>query len=80
MTSFTLTQKEICASRLFIKSLSNRLLKMNFFEFAHDSFSLFPNCTYQNERNNTKYHLTVPATACYFTSPAYVGLKNHSQK
>jgi len=64
-----LAQKDICASRLFIKPLSNGILKKNSFEFPHDSFSQFPKCAYQNERNNTKLHLTMAVTGCYFTLP-----------
>lgn len=36
-----------------IQPLSNRILKINFFQYAHNRFSLFPNSTYQNERNST---------------------------
>ena len=64
-----LAQKDICVSRLFIKPLSNGILKKNSFEFPHESFFLFPNFRYKNERNNTKYHLTMAATGCYFTLP-----------
>jgi len=62
-------QTKICASRLFIKPLSNKIMKQNFFEFAHDSLSIFPNFTYQNDGNNTKFHLMMAVTGCYFTLP-----------
>jgi len=39
---------------------------MNLFEFAHDRFSLFPNCTFQNDRNNTEFHLMMAVTGYYF--------------
>ena len=38
------------------------------------------NCTYQNERNNTEFHLPMGDVGCYFRLPPLRGLKNQSKK
>ena len=71
MTSFPRhAQTKICATLLFIKPLSNRILKVNLFEFAHENFPLFPNCTYK-KTINTKFHQMIAVTGCYFTLPCF---------
>ena len=70
MTSFPwYEQTNTCAPVIVIKPLSYRVLNINLFESAHDSFSLFPNCTYQNERNSTKFHLMIAVIGCYCRLP-----------